>query len=179
MSETSKYRHLTVPHCHREDGQPGCGVDIASGGDPVVPWAWQLELLHDQYQWYNAGHGERGPIQLRGDAKHACSEHDSLDFVYASHILEDFVDWEPILKEWVAMLKPGTGKLIILIPDKKLWNQAITKGQPPNCQHTHEGRVGELTEYAEKIGVEVICDQLTALTPEDYSILFVAKRKPL
>lgn len=179
MSETSKYRDITVPYCYRDDGQPGCGVDIASGGDPVVPWAWQLELLHDQYMHYNCGHPERGPIQLRGNANHACAEVGSLDFVYASHILEDYQDWEPILKTWVSMLKPGIGKLIVLIPDAKLWNLAIIKGQPPNCQHQHEGRVGELSEYASKIGVEVLCDRLTALTPDDYSILFVAKRKAL
>jgi len=177
-TETSKYRDLTTKYCYRDDGQPGCGVDLASGGDPVVPWAWQLELPGERYSWYNSNHAIRGAVQLRGHAEHRCAEPNSLDFVYSSHLLEDYKDWDAVLKTWVSMLKPG-GKLIILIPDKKLWNAAISKGQPPNCQHQHEGYVGELSKYAEKIGVEVICDQLTALTPDDYSILFVAKRKTL
>ena len=83
MSETAKVRHLTRKYCLRPDGEPGCGVDLASGGDPVVPWAWQLELPHDQYAYYNCNTPVRGPIQLRADAfTHRASEAHSLDFVY-------------------------------------------------------------------------------------------------
>ncbi len=42
-SETAKYRHLTAEYCFQND-MPAVGVDIASQGDPVVPWAIQLDL---------------------------------------------------------------------------------------------------------------------------------------
>lgn len=176
MSETSKYRHLTRQYCLRDDGQAGCGVDIASGGDPVVPWAWQLELCDAEYIHYNGGHSPRGPIQLKGDAARRCAEDGSLDFVYSSHLLEDYLDWQSVLSCWKAMLKPG-GKLIILCPEKERWAAAIAAGQPPNCSHKREPVVGELTKECEQAGFVTIVERLTAVDAKDYSILYVG-RKP-
>lgn len=175
-SESSRYKSLTREWCYRDDGQPGCGVDIASQGDPVVPWAMQLDLPPQEFAYYNSNHIPRGPIQLTGWAQDLPFESHSLDFVYSSHLLEDFLDWDPILAEWVRVLKP-TGNLIVLLPDKELWNKAIAKGQPPNCAHKHESHAGELSTYAEKLGLHVIQDRLTELFPDDYTILFVGKKK--
>ena len=170
MSETSKYRHLTTPYCI------GNGVDLASGGDPVVPWAIQVELTEDKYAWYNSGNKPTSPIQWRGDALDLPFKSGTLDWVYSSHLLEDFADWMPTLVEWTRVLKQGAA-LIILIPDKKHSAEALACGQPPNCQHRHEGTVGELTAHAAGLGVEVIEDRLTNCFDGDYSILFVARKK--
>ena len=82
-----------------------------------------------------------------------------------------------MIKEWCRCVRIG-GHIIILIPEKDLWNEAIKRGQPPNNSHRHEGRVGELTEVFRRYfgHFEVLEDRLTALTPEDYTIMFVAKR---
>ena len=90
-SETGKYRHLTSPHCLLADGSPGCGVDIASQGSVVVPWAISFDLPQDEFDYYNDHHAPKGPIHLRGHADKLPFESGSLDFVYASHILEDFL----------------------------------------------------------------------------------------
>lgn len=174
-SETAKYRFATIAYCHRDDGTPGCGVDIASQGDSVVPWAIAFDLPKPEFDFYCANQPAKGPIQLRGHADKLPFDDNSLDFVYSSHLLEDYLDWTPVLKEWVRVLKPG-GNLIILVPDKKLWNEAIAKGQPPNCSHKHESYVGELSTYAPGLGLKVIEDRLTAVVPEDYSILFVGRK---
>jgi len=101
----------------------------------------------------------------------------SLDFVYSSHLLEDFLDWAPVLKEWVRVLKPG-GKLIVMVPDRQLWNHAVRDlGQPPNCSHQHESREGELSEYAPMLGLDVVEDRLTKEYENDYNILFVAIKR--
>jgi SAM-dependent methyltransferase len=168
FSETSKYRALTEQYCG------GCGIDIASGGIPVVPWAWQLELPKEKYASYH-GTDDCGPIQLRGDACTIQVDSGSLNFVYASHLLEDFEDWEPPLREWSRLLKKG-GYLIVLLPDKVLWKQATERGQPPNVAHKHEGTVGELSTYAPRLGLEIIEDRLTSLDENDYSILFVGRK---
>ncbi len=173
-SETSKYRQLTTPFCSNEQG-PMCGIDVASQGDPVVPWAWSLDLPPNRFAYYNSNHEPHGPIQLRGDAWNLPVETGTLDFVYSSHLLEDFPDWEPPLREWVRVLKPG-GYLIVIIPDRELWVAACAAGQPPNDAHRHEGKVGELSTYAERLGVSVIKDELTNQFPGDYSILFVARK---
>lgn len=170
-SETAKYRHVTAHFCQ------GAGVDIASQGVPVVPWAISFDLPENDFLQYSAGNPPKGPIHLRGYADKLPFDSASLDFVYSSHLLEDYVDPIPALREWCRMVRPG-GHLVILVPDKELWNAAIARGQNPNCSHRHEYRVGELSEiFREKFGhFEILRDELTALTPEDYTIIFVARR---
>jgi hypothetical protein len=170
-SETAKYRSITAPYCQ------GAGVDVASQGVPVVPWAISFDLPEAEFLRYSNGAQPKGPIHLRGYADKLPFETQSLDFLYSSHLLEDFLDWLPILTEWTRCIRIG-GNLIILIPDKTLWNAAIAAGQTPNCSHKHEGRVGELTEiFAQYFGhFEIIKDELTNLAPGDYTIAFIAKR---
>lgn len=170
VSETAKYRDLTVPFCH------GNGVDIGSGGDPVVPWAISVDLPVDDFHRYNAGADGWGTIQWRGAATELPFKDGTLDFVYSSHLLEDFFDWVPVLLEWTRVLKAG-GMLVILVPDKARWSAAIARGQPPNCEHRHESFPGELSEYVDALGLAVICDQLALPDDEtDYSVLFVARK---
>lgn len=172
-SETAKYRTLTVPYCK------GAGLDIASQGSPVVPWAWQLDLPPAEFEHYNGGGAPRGPIQLRGNARRLPVESGSLDFVYSSHLLEDFPQetWPDILGEWSRVLK-SNGYLIILVPERTRWAAAIARGQSPNCSHAGpEPLVGDMSKAAKAIGLQVIIDQMTDLWPEDYSILGVF-RKP-
>lgn len=169
-TESAKYRSLTVPYCR------GNGVDIGCGGEPVVPWAIAMDLPADQYATYHSGNTPDRQIQFGGDARDLPFKDGKLDWVYSSHLLEDFLEWDPILREWVRVLKPG-GNLVILVPDKALWKAALDRGQPPNCAHQHESFAGELSGYAQRIGGLVpVEDRLTELFPNDYSILFVAKK---
>lgn len=170
--ETEKYRHLTSRFCE------GAGVDIASQGAPVVPWAISFDLPEPLFFRYSGGRPPRGPIHLRGDAAQLPFDSGSLDFVYSSHLLEDYTDWLPLLREWVRVLRPG-GNLIILLPDAELWEAAVRAGQPPNTAHRHEARVGELSGYAAELGLDVVEDRRTLCYPGDYSILFVGRRKRL
>lgn len=167
MSEVSKYTKLIAPYCS------GSGIDVGSQGAPAFPWLWQIDLPPEEYRIYNGGASLKGPVQLRGHGENLPVESDSLDVVVSSHLLEDFLDWTPLLKEWVRVLKKG-GKLVILIPDKELWDKAIAAGQMGNPAHRHEGKPGELSSYAPSLGLTVIRDSLTELFPGDYSILFVA-----
>lgn len=168
-SETAKYRELTARYC------TGCGVDIASHGDPVVPWAINFELPAPEYATYNDNNRPLGPIQISGNARVLPFNSDSLDFVYSSHLLEDFEDWAPLVQEWYRTLKPG-GYMVILIPDETLWKAAIAAGQPDNPAHKHLGKVGELSEVGKSIGLVPVVDRLTDLYPNDYSILFVGMK---
>lgn len=172
VSETAKSRHLTRKYCR------GNGVDVGSGGDPVVPWAIQTDLSDATYASYNSGALARGPIQIRSDDAfvNLPLKDGSLDFVYSSHLIEDFLDWDPLLIEWRRVLKPG-GFLVICLPDKVRWNQALANGQMPNCAHKHESYPGELTTYAIRLGqFRVIEDRLTECFPGDYNILFAAQK---
>jgi predicted SAM-dependent methyltransferase len=162
-SEISKCRSIVVKYCQ------GNGIDCGSGGDPVVPTAIQIELETPycpllEYEY---------PPQLRGDAtKLTWFADESLDYVFSSHLLEDFEDWRPVLNEWLRVIKHG-GYLVILIPDAERWKAALENGQPPNHNHKHEGRVGEIAEIlGDK--VETVIDQYVSET--DYGLVYVARK---
>jgi SAM-dependent methyltransferase len=173
-SETSKYRHLTAPFCR------GAGVDIASQGDAVVPWAISFDLPVDEFLAYSGGHPPKGPIHLRGHADNLPFDSDSLDFVYSSHLLEDYVkeDRWRVVAEWARVVKPG-GHVVILVPEVERWNYCVqVLGQCPNCSHkTPEPSLGDLSDIAQQIGMEVIKEELTQCYPGDYTIIAVL-RKP-
>ena len=157
--ETIPRRHLTIPYCM------GNGVDLGSGGSPVVPWAIQVEN-------YQAPHfGQR--INYIGDATNLPFKDETLDFVYASHLLEDFLDWKPVLDEWNRVIKIG-GHIVIMVPDHKIFRQCVLNGQDDNLAHKHESFPGELTAFYQHYykNFQTIHDYIT----DSYNILFVAKK---
>ncbi len=172
MSETSLYRHLTLPHI----GNALNVLDIGSQGDPVVPHAIQVELPPAEYQHYTNGLVLDGPA-WRGDGRSLPFKDGVVDACYSSHLLEDFADWTPALREWWRVLKHG-GTLIVLTPENDLWDSAVRNGQCPNCAHRHCGKVGELTRTLRSFAptATILEDRLTNCHPGDYTILFVAKK---
>src|SRR5436190_22571688 len=98
MSETAKHRKIAEPYC------AGNGIDIGSSGEPIVPWAIQLDLpLHD-YVKYNPTSPD-GSIHWRGDSRDLPLKDGVLDRVALPHVLEDFQDWWPIRRECYRVLK--------------------------------------------------------------------------
>jgi predicted SAM-dependent methyltransferase len=125
-SETSKCRGRLAPYC------TGYGLDIGPGGDPIVPSAIRVDLP----QPYS--HVGSMPVQLGGTAtKLEWFGDNVLDYVYSSHVLEDFQDTEAVLREWLRVLKPG-GKLIIFCPDEQVYRDYCKRtGAPYNTCHVH------------------------------------------
>jgi len=172
MSESAKYVELTRRYLN------GNGVDIGSGGWPVVPWAIQIELPRDKFKHYTGGRELPDTVEWQGDIFDLPFKDNTLDFVYSSHLIEDFSqnDWRRMFTEWRRCLKP-TGYMVILVPEVVRWNAAIAKGQPPNCSHwAPEPSVGDLSAAAMAVGMGVIEERLTNLSPEDYSILFIGRK---
>lgn len=165
MSETAKNRQHTLPYLK------GNGIDIGCGSDPVTDQCIGIDLPRAAFTHYN-GLSENN-ARLHAFADDLPFKDHVLDFVYSSHLLEDFAaeEWPRLLREWVRVLKPG-GTLVILIPEVNLWRAAVAAGQPPNDAHRHEGTVGELSALAPLVGVEPIRDEQIG----DYSILFVGKK---
>lgn len=167
-SETAKHRDVTARFCK------GNGIDIGSGGDPVVPEAIQIELPEEQFWHYNSGKKIEGAIYQR-EGHLLPFKDETLDYVYSSHLLEDYSDWSPVLDEWVRVLKLG-GHLIILVPDKERWMAYVRRGGPPNCQHRHEAQVGELSTYATELGLRVLKDEIAKPDTLDHTIIFIAQK---
>jgi predicted SAM-dependent methyltransferase len=125
-SETSKCRPRLAPYC------TGYGIDVGCGGDPITPAAVRVDLPQPYASYTTA------PVQLGGDAGNLYwFKDDTLDFVYSSHVLEDFPDTAEILREWLRVLKPG-GRLVIFCPDEQRFRTHCAKtGQPYNTHHQH------------------------------------------
>lgn len=125
-SETSKCRVRLAPYCI------GYGLDVGFGGDPIVPHAISVDMPQP---YSDVG---QLPVQLGGNAAQLPWFRDNvLDFIFSSHLLEDFHDTAAVLKEWMRVLKPG-GRLIIFCPDEQVYRRhCAATGQPYNQHHVH------------------------------------------
>ncbi len=127
VSETSKCRDSLARFC------VGDGLDVGFGGDPITPNAIAMDLPR-RYANYSSF-----PQHLHGEANNLHWFRDnSLDFVYSSHVLEDFDDTAGVLKEWFRVIRPG-GYLVLYLPDEQAYREHCRKqGKPPNAHHIHE-----------------------------------------
>ncbi|RMD75255.1 MAG: methyltransferase domain-containing protein [Lentisphaerae bacterium] len=126
-SETAKVRESLLPFC------VGDGVDLGYGGDPICESA----ICIDQHRKY-ADLGDF-PQHLHGDASNLYWFRDkSVDYVFSSHLLEDFVNTAAVLDEWIRILKVG-GNLVLFLPDEQEYRKYCKKiNCPPNEHHIHE-----------------------------------------
>lgn len=124
MSETAKCRERLAPFCS------GFGIDLGYGGDPIVPWAITFDLPRPY------AHEGEAPQNLAGDARDLSIFVDNVfDFVFSSHLLEDFVETEAVLREWARVLKPG-GNLVLYCPDERRYRKVCEQtGQAYNEAH--------------------------------------------
>jgi SAM-dependent methyltransferase len=124
QSETSKCRARLARYC------VGYGVDLGPGGDPITEEAIRIDLPQP---YSRAG---VFPVQLGGDATKLHWFRDGvLDYVYSSHLLEDFTDTKSVLAEWLRVLRPG-GHLIIFCPDEQAYRAHCDRtGQTYNQHH--------------------------------------------
>lgn len=122
-SETSMCRSRLGKYCI------GNGVDLGFGGDPINESAIRIDL---PVPYTKVGDYS---VQLAGDARNLYWFRDEvLDYVFSSHLLEDFEDVETVLREWFRVLKQG-GHLIIFCPDEKIFRG---NGFGYNPHHKHQ-----------------------------------------
>lgn len=174
-SETSKHRHLVTQYCE------GNGVDLGSSGVPVVPHAIQVDLPAEQYHRYNQDRPEAA-IHWRGTACDLPFRDATLDWVHASHLLEDYEQWNLLddpLFEWNRVLKPG-GYLIIAVPDHERFRAYVQRHanqgiDVDNLSHRREHNPGDLTEILGH-GYEVLLDQFVNDDPLEYSWIWAGRK---
>jgi SAM-dependent methyltransferase len=64
-------------------------------------------------------------VQPGGQAEELSSfRHGLLDFVDSSHLPEDYVETEAVLREWLRVLKPD-GRLVIFCPDEPIYSTGM------------------------------------------------------
>jgi len=127
-SETAKVRHLVLNYCN------GYGCDVGFGGDKIKKDAVGIDFAK--------------PYAFAGDDKVdiACDlskdaipvPDNTYDYVYSSHLIEDFEDTERILKDFIRILK-NNGNLILVFPDQPEYERICQlTNQPLNIYHVHK-----------------------------------------
>lgn len=161
ISETDMARGNFESYCK------GNGVDIGSGGSPCTKNAIQIDK--DRYCKF-------GPVHYVGNGAHLPFKDETLDFVYSSHLLEDFFLWPNILKEWTRVIKPD-GFLVLMVPEIERFRAAVRAGQPDNLDHQHEFQVGELSRHFANDYLDTFTVVVERFCGSTYNILFVAQKK--
>lgn len=132
-SETSKVRHLVLPYCQGE------GCDVGFGGDKVKKEHCAGIDYATPYTSTGKDAVDIAADVINGDIP---VPDNTYDYVYTSHLIEDFVDTADGLRKFIRILKPG-GTLILVFPDQQAYErQCARTGQPLNMHHIHKDMGG-------------------------------------
>lgn len=124
MTNNLQQHHINEPAKHIESNDPrtefaamepflrGIGIDIGTGTNRLSPTVLGVDYYpHEDADmlWNCMEDGELRPYPFR-DGR--------FDFVFSSHVLEDFPmdQIQDVFDEWLRLVKPG-GYLVLLVPD--------------------------------------------------------------
>jgi ubiquinone/menaquinone biosynthesis C-methylase UbiE len=151
-SETSKVREMVLPFCI------GRGCDIGFGGDKVMKVNCDGIDYPQPYAFAGKDKVDIACDVIKGDIPVADNTY---DYVYTSHLIEDFADTADALKKFIRILRPG-GNLILVFPDQPQYEMYCKEiNLPMNPYHVHAD-----------MGYDYMKRQLDALPGIQYKELF-------
>ena len=130
MTETAGVREYVLPYCQ------GRGVDIGCGQCKVVPSAIGFDFATE----YNIARHPVTDADVIGKWEETLAQALDLpvDYIYSSHLLEDYADIEPPLRAWVGAVRPG-GYLILTLPiEQAFLSWCAETGQLTNPGHKQD-----------------------------------------
>ncbi|MFN5360808.1 MAG: methyltransferase domain-containing protein [Bacteroidota bacterium] len=151
-SETSKVREMVRPYCI------GKGCDIGFGGDKVMKVNCDGIDYPQPYAFAGKDKVDIACDVIKGDIP---LPDNTYDYVYTSHLIEDFADTADALKKFIRILHPG-GNLILVFPDQPKYEIYCREiNLPMNPYHVHAD-----------MGYDYMKRQLDALPGIHYKELF-------
>ncbi len=127
-SETAKVRKWVLPYC------TGKGCDIGFGGDKVKKVDCDGIDFPQPYAFAGKDKVDIACDVINGDIPVADNTY---DYVYTSHLIEDFADTTDALKKFIRILK-NEGTLVLVFPDQPKYEIYCNSiGQPMNPYHVH------------------------------------------
>ena len=136
----------------------GYGCDIGFGGDKIK----KTDCVGIDYaQPYTSTGKDNVDIACDVIKDPIPVADDTFDYVYTSHLIEDFVDTRGGLEKFIRILKNG-GRLILVFPDQPKYEAHCRRtGQPLNMYHVHR-----------EMGLEFMHKRLGELPGITYTTLF-------
>jgi SAM-dependent methyltransferase len=127
-SETSKVRHWVLPYC------AGKGCDVGFGGDKVMKTNCDGIDFPQPYTYTGDDKVDIGCDVINNEIP---VPDNTYDYVYTSHLIEDFQDTKDALRKFIRILKDG-GNLILVFPDQPKYEvYCRDMGIPMNPYHVH------------------------------------------
>jgi len=117
--EAQKCRHRVISYCN------GIGLDLGCGDEKIVPSAIGID------GGYGESKGADITLDLSANQSLGIFSDGYFDYVFSSHLLEDFTATEAILEEWWRVIKAG-GHLVLYGPDADYYPRVGTSGANPN-----------------------------------------------
>jgi ubiquinone/menaquinone biosynthesis C-methylase UbiE len=119
---------MVLPYCK------GKGCDVGFGGDKVVKT--DCDGIDYPQPYANAGN-DKVDIACDVIQQEIPVPDNTYDYVYTSHLIEDFADTSDALKKFVRILRPG-GYLILVFPDQPKYEKYCEEiNLPMNPYHVH------------------------------------------
>jgi ubiquinone/menaquinone biosynthesis C-methylase UbiE len=153
-SETAKVRHLVAGYCK------GHGCDIGFGGDKIMKA--NCDGIDFPQPYTNTG---KDKVDIGCDVinNEIPVPDNHYDYVYTSHLIEDFVDTSDALRKFIRILKSG-GNLILVFPDQPKYKTYCEKKQlPMNPYHIHAD-----------MGYDLMVTKLNEIKSITYELLFTS-----
>jgi ubiquinone/menaquinone biosynthesis C-methylase UbiE len=151
-SETAKVRRWVLPYC------VGMGCDIGFGGDKVSKVNCHGIDFPQPYTNTGKDKVDIGVDVIKNEIPVADNTY---DYVYTSHLIEDFTDTKDALRKFIRILK-NKGNLILVFPDQPVYAVYCKKMDVPmNPYHVHPD-----------MGYAYMLKQLAELPGITYEILF-------
>jgi ubiquinone/menaquinone biosynthesis C-methylase UbiE len=166
-SETSKVRNWVLPYC------TGKGCDIGFGGDKIVKIDCDGIDFPVPYTKTGKDKVDIGCDVINNDIPVL---NDTYDYVYTSHLIEDFVDTKDALRKFIRILKSG-GNLVLVFPDQPKYEIYCKKLEiPMNPYHIHSNMgfdyMIKMLQEIEGIQFEI---KFTSNCEVDYNVVIVAE----
>jgi ubiquinone/menaquinone biosynthesis C-methylase UbiE len=150
-SETSKVRSLVLEYCK------GHGCDIGFGGDKIKNDSIGIDFASP---YANTG---KDAVDIACDVinEQIPVPENTFDYVYSSHLIEDFENTKEGLEKFIRILKKE-GTLILVFPDQRKYEKHCNRtGQPLNTYHKHSD-----------MGLQFMLNTLNQLEGINYQTIF-------
>ena len=127
-SETAKVRNWVLPYCI------GKGCDVGFGGDKIMKTDCDGIDFPQPYTFTGKDKVDIGCDVINNEIP---VPDNTYDYVYTSHLIEDFVDTNDALRKFIRILKNG-GNLILVFPDQPKYEVFCKSiNIPMNPYHVH------------------------------------------